>query len=57
MGSSSASSLRRIERLSDKAYNIIPMFARGPLLLYVSASQTTISVALVQETVTKGTKR
>jgi hypothetical protein len=53
MGSPSAASLRRIERLSDKTYNIIITFAGAPLLLYALASQTTLSATLVQETVTE----
>jgi hypothetical protein len=48
VGTRLAASFRRVGGLPDKANNTLPTFARGSLLLYVSASQSTISAALVQ---------
>jgi hypothetical protein len=57
VGTLPAKSLRRIETLPDKASNTFSTFTRAPLLLYVSASQSTVSDVLVQEVVNEGVKR
>jgi hypothetical protein len=57
VGTLSAESLRRIERLPDKANKLSPPSPGAPLLLYVSASQSTVSAALVQEAVNEGVIR
>jgi ribonuclease HI len=49
MGISSAKSLRRAEAVSDRFNNLNSTSARGPLLLYVAASHSAVSAALVQE--------
>jgi hypothetical protein len=56
-GSGPTTSLRRIETLSDSADNSLPTIARATLLLYVSASKCTLTVALVQEKVEEGVKK
>jgi hypothetical protein len=57
MGISSAESLRRAEAIPDRSNNTNSTHARAPLLLYVAASHSTVSVALVQEKLEGQTKK
>jgi hypothetical protein len=49
VGTSTATILRRPEVVSYPVNNSIPTFAESPLLLYIFASHSTVSAALVQE--------
>jgi ribonuclease HI len=49
VGSGSAKSFRRVEAIFDRSNNINSTFARAPLLLYVAASHSAVSAALVLE--------
>jgi hypothetical protein len=49
MGPSSTESLWRAEAILDWSNNINSTCARAPLLLYVAASHSALSAALVQE--------
>jgi hypothetical protein len=49
--------LKELKDYLIKLTTLSPPLPGAPLLLYVSALQTTVSVALVQETTTDGTKR
>jgi hypothetical protein len=49
MGSGSAKGFRRVKAILDRLDNSNSTFARAPLLLYVAASHSTVSAALVQE--------
>jgi hypothetical protein len=49
MGTSSAESLRRAEAIFDRPNDVNSTNAGAPLLLYVAASHSAVSAALVQE--------
>jgi hypothetical protein len=49
MGSGSAKGFRRVKAILDRLDNSNSTFARAPLLLYVAASHSAVSVTLVQE--------
>jgi hypothetical protein len=49
MGSGSAKSFRRIEAILIDLTTLTPPSPEAPLLLYVAASHSIVSVALVQE--------
>jgi hypothetical protein len=49
MGISSAESLRRAEAVPDRPNDVNSTLPGAPLLLYVAASHSTVSAALVQE--------
>jgi hypothetical protein len=49
VGSGSAEGFRRVEAILDRFDNTNSTFARAPLLLYVEASHSAVSVALAQE--------
>ena len=49
MGISSAESLRRAEAIFDRSNDVNSTNVRAPLLLYVAASHSAVSAALVQE--------
>jgi hypothetical protein len=49
MGISSAESLRRAEAIPDRSNDANSTHTRAPLLLYVAASHSAVSAALVQE--------
>jgi hypothetical protein len=57
MGISSAESLRRAEAVSDGSNDPNSTSARGSLLLYVAASHSAVSAALVQEKLEGQTKK
>jgi hypothetical protein len=49
MGSGSAKGFQRVKAILDILDNSNSTFARAPLLLYVAASHSAVSAALVQE--------
>jgi hypothetical protein len=49
VGSSSAKGFRRVKAILDRFDNITPPSPGAPLLLYVAASHSALSAALVQE--------
>jgi hypothetical protein len=57
VGTSTTTSFRRAKHYLIQLTTLSPPSLKAPLLLYVSASQFTVSVALVQERVKEGTKR